>query len=146
MALANTLAAVHAHADLIDASLRGMGRGAGNTQLETLVLLLNRLGIAQDVDVTRLLTAAEDVIEPLMPPQKGLPSLDQLTAASNIDLFPMNVYAAISKALGVSLPALITFFGCLTDLVEIDLPTIKDAIRHFKGDIDNVLKIVGIKP
>ena len=40
-ALANSLAAIHAGVDFVDATLHGMGRGAGNCPLELLLLYLN---------------------------------------------------------------------------------------------------------
>ncbi|MBS1868068.1 MAG: 4-hydroxy-2-oxovalerate aldolase [Actinobacteria bacterium] len=65
-AVGNSLAAVDAGATWIDGSLRGLGAGAGNAQLEVLCAALDRAGHATGVDVFALSDAAEDVMAPLM--------------------------------------------------------------------------------
>jgi 4-hydroxy 2-oxovalerate aldolase len=47
LALANTLAAIEAGATIVDSSVRGMGRGAGNTRTEQLLAALARDGDAR---------------------------------------------------------------------------------------------------
>jgi 4-hydroxy 2-oxovalerate aldolase len=66
LALANSLAAMEAGAAFVDASLLGMGRGAGNCHLE---LLMSQLG-ANLTQVQGLLRAAELHIAPLQPSLK----------------------------------------------------------------------------
>jgi 4-hydroxy 2-oxovalerate aldolase len=64
--VANTLAAIDAGAQQVDASTRRMGAGAGNTPTEALVAVLEKLGIVTGIDVARIADAAEDVIRPIM--------------------------------------------------------------------------------
>lgn len=59
MAVANSLAAVRAGARIIDACARGFGAGAGNTQLEVVVPVLERAGYATGIDLYALLDAAD---------------------------------------------------------------------------------------
>jgi 4-hydroxy 2-oxovalerate aldolase len=66
LAVANSLAAVEAGARYIDATCRGLGAGAGNTQAEVLCAVLQRLGYDTGVDSFGLMDLAEDVVEPLM--------------------------------------------------------------------------------
>ena len=64
--VANTLAAIEAGAEQVDASTRRMGAGAGNTQTEALAAVLEKMGIVTGIDVAQIADAAEDVIAPIM--------------------------------------------------------------------------------
>lgn len=66
-AVANSVAAVRAGATIIDGCARGFGAGAGNTQLEVLVPVLERLGYATGIDLYQLLDAADFAERNLMP-------------------------------------------------------------------------------
>ena len=66
LAIANSLVAIDAGASYIDATLRGLGAGAGNTQLEVLAGVLQRKGIATGLDFYGLMEAAEQTVAPLM--------------------------------------------------------------------------------
>ncbi|HEY4276956.1 MAG TPA: 4-hydroxy-2-oxovalerate aldolase [Conexibacter sp.] len=63
----NALAAVDAGATWLDGSLRGLGAGAGNAQLEVLAAALERSGHESGADLFALMDVAEDVVAPLMP-------------------------------------------------------------------------------
>ncbi|GAB1689806.1 4-hydroxy-2-oxovalerate aldolase [Krasilnikovia sp. M28-CT-15] len=67
MAVANSVAAADAGARIIDGCARGFGAGAGNTQLEVLVPVLERSGFATGIDLYALLDAAELAERELMP-------------------------------------------------------------------------------
>lgn len=66
MAIANSLAATLAGAEYIDATLCGLGAGAGNTQIEVLAGVLDRNGYDTGLDFYRLMDAAQDLVRPLM--------------------------------------------------------------------------------
>lgn len=66
MALANTIAAIKAGANYIDGSLRALGAGAGNTQTEVMVAVLEKLGYQTGIDLYKLMDVANEVIAPLM--------------------------------------------------------------------------------
>lgn len=66
MGIANSLAAIEAGATRIDASVGGLGAGAGNTPLEVFVAVCDRMGIETGCDLFQLMDLAEDVIFPLM--------------------------------------------------------------------------------
>ena len=66
MGVANSIAAIQAGANRIDAAAAGLGAGAGNTPMEVLVAVLDRMGIATGVDVWKIQDVAEDLVVPLM--------------------------------------------------------------------------------
>lgn len=66
MSIPNSLAAIDAGAIRIDASAAGLGAGAGNTPLEVMVAVLNRMNIRHGVDLYKVMDVAEDIITPMM--------------------------------------------------------------------------------
>ncbi|MER5736518.1 MULTISPECIES: 4-hydroxy-2-oxovalerate aldolase [unclassified Streptomyces] len=81
MAVANSVAAAEAGADILDACARGFGAGAGNTQLEVLVPVLERMGFATGIDLYGLLDAADLAERELMP---APPAIDSLSVVSGL--------------------------------------------------------------
>jgi 4-hydroxy-2-oxovalerate aldolase len=65
LAVANTLEAVDAGADLVDASLLGLGAGAGNTPIEVLAAVLGRLGLSSKLNFVELADLANREIRHL---------------------------------------------------------------------------------
>ncbi|MEV6166502.1 4-hydroxy-2-oxovalerate aldolase [Streptomyces sp. NPDC052052] len=84
MAVANSVAAVEAGADIIDGCARGFGAGAGNTQLEVVVPVLERLGHTTDVDLYRLLDAADLAERELMRTQPVIDSVGVVSGLSGV--------------------------------------------------------------
>jgi 4-hydroxy 2-oxovalerate aldolase len=66
LSVANSLAAVEEGADYVDATCRGLGAGAGNTQLEVFCAVLKRQGYNVDADAFALMDLAENIVEPMM--------------------------------------------------------------------------------
>jgi 4-hydroxy-2-oxovalerate/4-hydroxy-2-oxohexanoate aldolase len=66
MGVANSIAAIAAGANRIDASAAGLGAGAGNTPMEVLVAVLNRMEVQHGVDLYKIMDVAEDLVVPMM--------------------------------------------------------------------------------
>jgi 4-hydroxy 2-oxovalerate aldolase len=75
LSLANTILAVRAGALQVDGSTRRFGAGAGNTSVEAMAAVFERLGIRTGIDVLALIDAAEEVVRPVMDEE---PTLDRL--------------------------------------------------------------------
>lgn len=81
MAVANSIAAVTAGATVIDACAAGFGAGAGNTPLEVLVAVLERMEHPTGVDLTAALQAADLARTHLM---SSVPTIDSVGVASGL--------------------------------------------------------------
>ena len=66
MGVANSIAAIEVGANRIDAAAAGLGAGAGNTPMEVLVAVLDRMGAHTGVDVWKIQDVAEDLVVPIM--------------------------------------------------------------------------------
>ncbi|RST77386.1 4-hydroxy-2-oxovalerate aldolase [Siminovitchia acidinfaciens] len=67
VAVANTLAAIEEGATRIDGSVRCLGAGAGNTQTEVLLAVMDRMGYDIGIDLYKMMDLAEEVVGPLIP-------------------------------------------------------------------------------
>ena len=81
MAIANSVAALHAGATMLDGCARGFGAGAGNAQVEVLVAVLERMGYKTGIDFYKMLDCADLAERELM---KIVPTIKSTSIVSGL--------------------------------------------------------------
>jgi 4-hydroxy 2-oxovalerate aldolase len=98
LSLANTILALRAGAVQVDGSTRRFGAGAGNTSVEAMAAVLERLGIATGIDVLRIIDAAEDVVRPLMDEECALDRMSLIMGYAGVySSFLKHAYRAADR-------------------------------------------------
>jgi len=118
LSVPNSLRAVELGATLIDTSLQGLGRSAGNTPTEVFLAVLERSGRATGFDLLQVMDLGERHIKPLLV-DKGLQSLDIVTGLAQFHSSYMDVIVEFSGRHGLDPRLLIRE---VSDADKIDAP------------------------
>ena len=98
MAAANSLAAVEAGACYIDGTLRGLGAGAGNAQMEVLAGIFQRSGYETGLDFYGLMDLAAQMVDPLMQRPQTVDNGSLMLGYTGVySSFLLHVYEAAKK-------------------------------------------------
>lgn len=97
LAIANTLSAIESGASYVDGTLRGLGAGAGNAQIEVLAGVFGRSGYDTGLDFYGLMDLAEKVDPLMLRPQTVDNGSLMLGYAGVYSSFLLHVYEAARK-------------------------------------------------
>lgn len=139
LANANTLSAVEAGATFADATLLGIGRGAGNAQTESMLVILRRAGFSTAAEPMRLAKASTEHILHLSDGLKGSETFDLLCGYSYFHDGFMGMVERTARRYSVDTERLVIEVSKLErenpskDLIERIARDIRDqgAVSHF---------------
>jgi 4-hydroxy 2-oxovalerate aldolase len=138
----NSVIAVEEGCEWIDASLLGVGRQAGNAQLELVALLLEREGYHSTLNVPFLLDVAETLVAPLFKNFKGIHPFDVWAAFWNVDLYPERFYRRLALELGLNIRDLAVEIAEMPDFVTMDDKHLKALIKKTGRNYSDVIRAV----
>jgi 4-hydroxy-2-oxovalerate aldolase len=111
LAVANSLAALDAGAAMVDGTLRGAGRSAGNAQLEVLVTTAQRSSFLPGVDGDLLARKSEELIAGRRPRDRGVSHLDIAIGEGRFHTERIALAREVAESSGVPLPDLVREVG-----------------------------------
>lgn len=98
LAVSNTYIAIREGASIVDGTIRGLGAGAGNCQLEALVALLKMNEIETNLNLYRMLDTSKDIVLKIMEKDIGLSDLSVISGMSGVfSSFSTQVKSAAEK-------------------------------------------------
>ncbi|MBI4061177.1 MAG: 4-hydroxy-2-oxovalerate aldolase [Elusimicrobia bacterium] len=136
LAVANSLRAVELGAAVVDSSLQGMGRSAGNAATENLVAALKRSGRDAGVDLLKVLDIGEKYIKPLIR-RRGLGSLDVIAGYALFHSSYMGLIRRFSSKYRVD-PRKLIIEVCAVDLVSPSAELVESVAKKLKPETDEV--------
>ncbi len=84
LAVANTIAAVEAGAQIIDGTTRGFGAGAGNCQIEVVLAVLEKMGYETGVDLYRVIDAGDKVVSGFTTASQGISGISLISGIAGV--------------------------------------------------------------
>lgn len=116
LGVGNALAAIEAGATIIDTSLQGFGRSAGNTPTEQFLGCLARMGLEGNIDPLKVMDIGEDLIKPLIEKQ-GITSIDTISGMSLFHSSYMPLIYEAANEYNID-PRLLIVSICSEDLIN----------------------------
>lgn len=142
LSISNSITAVENGVDIIDTSLQGMGRSAGNTPTEMFCFVLDRLGYEHNLDIFKLLNIGEKLVRPFLKNKYGTSSLDTVAGYAKFHSSYMNQILKFAKKYSID-PRKIIIEVSLIDRLNPDNATLEKACEKLireKEDLTLSLK------
>ena len=127
LGVANAVRAAELGADIIDTSLQGMGRSAGNTATELFIAVMERMGAPLGYDLLQVMDIGERYIKPLIR-RDGFSSIDIISGYAQFHSSYMGVIREFSSKYGVDPRKLIVTL-CEHDRVNAPRDLVESLLR-----------------
>ena len=134
LGVANAVRAAELGADIIDTSLQGMGRSAGNTATELFIAVMERMGAPLGYDLLQVMDIGERYIKPLIR-RDGFSSIDIISGYAQFHSSYMGVIREFSSKYGVDPRKLIVTL-CEHDRVNAPRDLVESLARSLQRDGD----------
>jgi len=137
LAVANSLEAIRSGATIVDATLGGIGRSAGNAQTEIIAILLDKMGYKTGINLYKTLDLGEKIIKPIAWEGKGIDATSALLGSTQFHSSFVKIVGKFAQKYGVNERELITEVSKIDrvnvtdELVENVAKKIKPAKSHF---------------
>ncbi len=132
LAIGNTLKAVELGAELVDSSLQGMGRSAGNAATEMLVVVLRKIGMNLGIDPIAVMDAGEKYVRPLIR-RRGVSSLDVVTGDAQFHSSYMSIIRKFASRYRVD-PRLLIQELCKVDKVNAPVDLVEKLAQRIQSE------------
>jgi 4-hydroxy-2-oxovalerate aldolase len=136
LAVANTLRAAELGCDVVDTSLQGLGRSAGNTPTEMFLMVLERRGVHLGIDALRVMDIAEKYVRPLLP-VAGYDSVDIVCGFSQFHTSYMSVIREFSTKYRID-PRRLIMAVCEHDKVDAGRDLVERLARRIQGESQEI--------
>lgn len=136
LAVANSLRAVELGACMIDTSLQGMGRSAGNTPTEVFLAVLERTGIRLGINPLQVMDIGEKYIKPLIQRQ-GYDSVDIVTGYAQFHSSYMGIIREFSSQYCID-PRRLIIAVCEEDKINAPRNLVEQVAQKISRESDEV--------
>ena len=136
LAVANSLRAVELGASVVDTSLQGMGRSAGNTPTEVFLMALERKGIHMGINPLEVMDIGEKYIKPLIQ-RHGYDSVDIVSGYAQFHSSYMGVISEFSSRYRID-PRRLIMAVCEEDKVNAPRDMVDRIARQINEEGDEV--------
>lgn len=132
LGVANAVRAAELGAAIVDTSLQGMGRSAGNTPTELFIVVMERIGVAMGFDPLRVMDIGEKFIKPLIR-RDGLNSLDIVAGYAQFHSSYMGVIREFSSKFEID-PRKLIIALCKRDKINASRSVVEDLAQALSAE------------
>lgn len=111
LSVSNVLEAINCGATIIDTSIGGMGRSAGNVQTEIIVHMLQKKGFLNEIDIFKLMEFAKKEIFPIMNYTQGNTTQDIACGIGRLHSSFLPIVEKVAKKYNIQFERLIVAVG-----------------------------------